>query len=773
MISATPNMGCAIGGATCDYVHQLSSAFSKSRTDRSFVFALTPLAPADGHSQSLTTFQILMADFKHFSFEDFNIPPLDLPTSSVVLATNDTDQQPATLRSSSLDDEDAEDEVHPEPHQQESTTPKGLLEPNNQYEQGSNYASEDPVPSYDGGGRQALTEPPKHQTHPAAYSDDSALATRSDSGDRQPLVIKRVPSNTFMVNRETTKISVTSDGWVYRSIGIPPLQTARDIRVAMRDTLGLASDAPLLIYLTTTDRVTSAEISTDEALTHEVSRSHGGTEVKFLVLQDTQNTGAGPQQRDWMHDSPIISSSTRLQDQVQQESSRDHTHSLLYLRHQAEETVESSDPISSPWRAMDVSVQHRGLRIDTSAGADIGNRSRYEPVVEGNPFNPLSYKKKPQKQSAWDPQNLSHSSLSAAGLLRASSSRYRQPRTTSPPPMDSGGMFTQERSTPDSRQSRKDEPEGTQVKIRDGSRARNTPADFVSGELCDDCQTCGHRRFYCNVCSFVFCDPCWERQFPHRMRPVPGALPHERTDHHIAKKIGNVLAPQLKEEQREKLHMDDIDTTWFGVVREGHERPLLQDYGRYATLIAGVKDLRLGAISSLSTGSDYGEALYPSLVSFVGQTGAGKSSLIKLLIDLKSDENETFETPVVGAAGRDVATSEDVHLYLDPDSSESQAPLLFADCEGLEGGERDPVGAKLKRKLASSQNNAASSRRKPTSERELVWADTPKKQSRDFAVAHLYPRLLYTFSDVIVFVLKNPRYVRFSASHWSTLSFYL
>ena len=208
------------------------------------------------------------------------------------------------------------------------------------------------------------------------------------------------------------------------------------------------------------------------------------------------------------------------------------------------------------------------------------------------------------------------------------------------------------------------------------------------------------------------------------------------------------------------MHMDDIDTTWFGVVREGHERPMFQDYGRYATIVAGVKNLRLEATPSLSPTSDGDEALYPSLISFVGQTGAGKSSLIKLLIDLKSEECESFETPVVGAVGRDVATSEDVHLYLDPDSSESQAPLLFADCEGLEGGERDPVAAKLKRKMASSQsqNNAAGGNRKPTSERELVWADTPKKQSRDFAVAHLYPRLLYTFSDVIVFVLKNPRY---------------
>ncbi|OQO14747.1 hypothetical protein B0A48_00129 [Cryoendolithus antarcticus] len=251
-----------------------------------------------------------------------------------------------------------------------------------------------------------------------------------------------------------------------------------------------------------------------------------------------------------------------------------------------------------------------------------------------------------------------------------------------------------------------------------------------------------------------------ERRRSKRLAVGAGTIPHEKTDQSVARKVRDVLTPDLRDEEREQLHIADIDTTWFGVVREGHERPLFRDYGRYANLIAGAKDLRMESATALSATSDHSETLYPSLVSFVGQTGAGKSTLIKLLIDLKSEEDERFPTPVVGAVGRDVATSEDVHLYLDPDSSESQAPLLFADCEGLEGGERDPIGAKLKRKMESAQPVGPGGRRKPrlkhTSERELIWADTPKKQSREFAVAHLYPRLLYTFSDVICFVLRNP-----------------
>lgn len=133
------------------------------------------------------------------------------------------------------------------------------------------------------------------------------------------------------------------------------------------------------------------------------------------------------------------------------------------------------------------------------------------------------------------------------------------------------------------------------------------------------------------------------------------------------------------------------------------------------------------------------------------------------MVDLYNQDDVTYATPVIGAVGEDVPTSGDVHLYSDPQTADSENPILYADCEGLEGGEREPLGAWRKAKdkgskfgrIGSSEQNVPNISH--TSEREITWADTSVKRSREFAVTHLYPRLLCTFSDVVVFVLKNPR----------------
>lgn len=133
------------------------------------------------------------------------------------------------------------------------------------------------------------------------------------------------------------------------------------------------------------------------------------------------------------------------------------------------------------------------------------------------------------------------------------------------------------------------------------------------------------------------------------------------------------------------------------------------------------------------------------------------------MINLCHQGEEIYATPVVGVVGKDIPTSGDVHLYPDPQTADSDNPILYADCEGLEGGEREPLGAWRKAKDKGSKLGRIGSFKRNariidhTSEREITWADTSVKRSREFAVTHLYPRLLYTFSDVIVFVLKNPR----------------
>lgn len=117
--------------------------------------------------------------------------------------------------------------------------------------------------------------------------------------------------------------------------------------------------------------------------------------------------------------------------------------------------------------------------------------------------------------------------------------------------------------------------------------------------------------------------------------------------------------------------------------------------------------------------------------------------------------DESWETPVVGSPLHDTPpTSADVHLYTDTDTFDRQTPMLYAGCEGLHAGEETPYAiTSAKGKLEQETKRVVA--KAPGLQRRLEWATTSSKQTRHFAVRELYPRLLYTFSDVVCFVLRN------------------
>ncbi|TKA29096.1 hypothetical protein B0A54_16206 [Friedmanniomyces endolithicus] len=273
-------------------------------------------------------------------------------------------------------------------------------------------------------------------------------------------------------------------------------------------------------------------------------------------------------------------------------------------------------------------------------------------------------------------------------------------------------------------------------------------------EVCED-DRCGSQQqpvSHCVDCDSSYCSECWPRQGPHKPnKKGRDGVPHEKTNPHVVRRLKETLNPTRKPEQIQKLHEQDASTKWFGVARDLTGRPNFEDYGRYASLM-----------SSISPIEGQGNR-YPQLVSFIGVTNAGKSSLIKMLVNHDVDEVDVgnralFPSPVVGSVVNDtLPTSGDVHLYADPATHAEQLPMLFADCEGFEGGERTPLGARSRRRARSDPTKDESARPGNVHSRPIEWANTEATRQREFAVTALYPRLLYTFSDCVVFVLRNPK----------------
>ncbi|KAI1453420.1 hypothetical protein F4805DRAFT_443421 [Annulohypoxylon moriforme] len=272
------------------------------------------------------------------------------------------------------------------------------------------------------------------------------------------------------------------------------------------------------------------------------------------------------------------------------------------------------------------------------------------------------------------------------------------------------------------------------------------------------CQTCGTssaKTFTCVQCnSLAFCDTCWPKWVLH----VPGAIgwggkPHEKADPVVIEKLRQILEPVRTEAEHEAELIRDRETTWFGFGRDSSGHPIFQDFGRFAAIMSESHSSRI-------------TDRYPQLVSFIGETGAGKSTLVKLLIDHQNSHSSgaiNHYSPVTSSNNDYIPTTGDVHLYAEPSTLLTRTPLLFVDCEGFNGGEAMPKALRYHshdgngEELSSHKDIKSLLRSRYSSQRYIAWANSPQTQKREYTVSQLYPRILYTFSDVVVFVLRNPR----------------
>ncbi|PNP76628.1 hypothetical protein FNYG_10047 [Fusarium nygamai] len=261
----------------------------------------------------------------------------------------------------------------------------------------------------------------------------------------------------------------------------------------------------------------------------------------------------------------------------------------------------------------------------------------------------------------------------------------------------------------------------------------------MDDDLCGKCEekpgdvrcSCGER----------FCEYCFSKKhLPRNQTHKRGGSKKTETKWNKIKGVVSNIASSFSPASH---FQRDETSKWFGL-------HISSPPGRKDRIATLVETTRFSSLleESLHFHKRSPKRQYPSICSFVGDTGAGKSTLIRSLIfdSERSLDFDPLDAPVPGAQTGSSAirsTTGEVNLYLDPSTFGTVAPMFYADCEGLLGTE--PLAAEHQTEWARY------------GQRYLIESKDGKPVDRRTAVKTIYPRFLYIFSDVICYVTRNHR----------------
>ena len=186
--------------------------------------------------------------------------------------------------------------------------------------------------------------------------------------------------------------------------------------------------------------------------------------------------------------------------------------------------------------------------------------------------------------------------------------------------------------------------------------------------LCAQCRQQGSPSTLC-ICPGCngrsYHKGCWDQVVNHQpLEGFPSCDPPVDYNEYVW--IQHLLDSRVGSQEQVELHKKDIWSTWFGVPHQ-QDKPYLWVYPTLQYLIDKAN------IEGPQTTDQY-----PSLVSFFGDTGGGKSSIIRALIR-NAALNDTSPAPVPGnRANKHKSTSGDVHIYADPATINKEVPIFYA-----------------------------------------------------------------------------------------------